>query len=94
MLSLTFEHALRPSDGCEVCSPLAAPVKHDSKEAAGLAFSLLARRQSGLDGGQLTCQQRICRQIMPFGLCPACLDAARCVARLPKADGSVSRPAV
>ncbi|KAK9787621.1 hypothetical protein WJX73_010169 [Symbiochloris irregularis] len=49
MLCLQFDHELRPSDGCEVCSPLAAPVKQDSKEAAGLAFHAIARRQSGLD---------------------------------------------
>ena len=50
ILRLELDPQLVPADGPLVCSPLAAPIKHPSKEPAGHLFHALVRRQSGLDG--------------------------------------------
>ena len=44
---IAYDPALVPEEGSEICAQLAAPAKHQNKDAAGHAFHAFALRQAG-----------------------------------------------
>jgi len=44
---IAYDAALIPAEGSEICAQLAAPAKHQNKDAAGHAFHAFALRQAG-----------------------------------------------
>ncbi len=57
---IAYDAALIPAEGSEICAQLAAPAKHQNKDAAGHAFHAFALRQAG-HVGELTCCECQCR---------------------------------
>ena len=44
---IAYDATLVPAEGSEICAQLAAPAKHQNKDAAGHAFHAFALRQAG-----------------------------------------------
>ena len=44
---IAYDATLIPAEGSEICAQLAAPAKHQNKDAAGHAFHAFALRQAG-----------------------------------------------
>ncbi len=58
---IAYDAALIPAEGSEICAQLAAPAKHQNKDAAGHAFHAFALRQAGHVG-----ELNVLRMLMPL----------------------------